>query len=262
SIKTMSNGFARYKIEGGLFAVSDDTYLILNRQQPYTIDISSPTIVESFCLFFPDNWAEDLLHSATTPVHSLLDSLTPQQPFHFIERLHRHDNLVSPHIRQLQTRTKQGLLTSGYLEEKLRFVLLNMLQMQTNIFHEMERLPAVKSSTRLELYRRLYRARDFMEASLGEPLRIDSIAAVAYLSPFHFMRAFKQLFGQTPHVYLTQKRIERAQFLLIHTERSVTEICFEVGFESLGSFSTLFQRTIGLSPRAYRNAQFSRSNSR
>ncbi len=60
SIKTMSNGAARYEIEGGRFAVNDDTYLILNRQQPYTIDISSPTIVESFCLFFPNDWAEDV----------------------------------------------------------------------------------------------------------------------------------------------------------------------------------------------------------
>jgi len=56
----MSNGAARYEIEGGRFAVNDDTYLILNRQQPYTIDISSPTIVESFCLFFPNDWAEDV----------------------------------------------------------------------------------------------------------------------------------------------------------------------------------------------------------
>jgi AraC family transcriptional regulator len=254
SIKTMSNGQAIYEIEGGRFAVGDDSYLILNRDQPYIIDITSPTIVESFCLFFPDDWVEEVAQTASKADNFLLDhSLSPTQVY-FFERLYPHDQVVTPRIRQLQALVKTNNLTSGYLEEQLRFVLVGMLHQQFNIYHQIELLPAARPATRLELYRRLYRTRDYIHASLHSPLTINDMAAVACLSPYHFLRAFKQVFSQTPHHYLTQKRLERAQFLLTRTDHPVTDICFEVGFESLGSFSTLFRQHTGLSPRDYRKS--------
>ncbi|MEO8609665.1 MAG: AraC family transcriptional regulator [Chloroflexota bacterium] len=252
SIKTMSNGQAIYEIEGGRFAVSDDSYLILNRDQPYIIDITSPTIVESFCLFFPDDWVNEVAYTVPRPDDLLLDDMLSPTPVSFFERLYPHDDLVSPHIRRLHALVKSNHLTFGYLEEQLRFVLVAMLQQQFNIFRQIELLPAARPATRLELYRRLYRARDYIHASLHCPLTIADMAAVACLSPYHFLRAFKQVFNQTPHHYLTQKRLERARFLLTHTDHPVTDICFQVGFESLGSFSTLFRRYSGCSPRDYR----------
>jgi AraC family transcriptional regulator len=254
SIKTMSNGQAIYEIEGGRFAVGDDSYLILNRDQPYIIDITSPTIVESFCLFFPDDWVEEVAQTAPKPDDLLLDHTLSPTPVYFFERLYPHDDLITPHIRRLHALVKAHSLTSGYLEEQLRLLLLSMLQQQFNIFRQIELLPAVRPATRLELYRRLYRARDYIHASLHCPLTINDMAAVACLSHYHFLRAFKQVFNQTPHHYLTQKRLERAQFLLARTDHPVTDICFEVGFESLGSFSTLFRRHTGLSPRDYRKS--------
>ncbi len=254
SIKTMSNGQAIYEIEGGRFAVGDDSYLILNQSQPYIIDIQSPTVVESFCLFFPDNWVEDVAFSAAKSDDLLLDSVPNQKSVYFFERLHPHDVLVTPYIRQLQQLVKAESLTAVYLEERLRDVLAAMLQRQFNIYREIERLPAARPATRFELYRRLYRARDYMHASLSLPLTINDMAAVTYLSPYHFLRVFKQFFGQTPHHYLTEKRLERARFLLVHTDQPITDICLEVGFESLGSFSSLFRRSTGLSPRDYRKA--------
>ena len=113
-------------------------------------------------------------------------------------------------------------------------------------------MPAVREATRVELYRRVHVARDYMHACLHESLSLDDIAGVAALSPHHFLRTFKAVFGHTPHQYLTQKRLERAQFLLSKTDLPVTDICMDVGFESLGSFSTLFRKRIGLSPRQYR----------
>jgi len=101
SIKTMSNGQALYEIEGGRFAVGDDSYLILNQAQPYIIDIASPTVVESFCLFFPEHWAEDVTYSAVRPDDLLLDYAPIQSSVYFFERLYRHDDLVTPHIRHL-----------------------------------------------------------------------------------------------------------------------------------------------------------------
>jgi AraC-like DNA-binding protein len=77
-------------------------------------------------------------------------------------------------------------------------------------------------------------------------------AAAAHLSPWHFLRLFREAFGETPHQFLTRLRIERARYLLTVTRRSVTDVCLDVGFSSLGSFSTLFSRRVGLSPAAFR----------
>lgn len=99
---------------------------------------------------------------------------------------------------------------------------------------------------------RLLQARELIEDCYGEPLRLEVIAAAAQLSPHHFHRLYKKHFGQTPHQHLTQRRLAQAKRLLATTSLSVTEVCFEVGFESLGSFSDLFKRHTGQSPVSFR----------
>jgi AraC-like DNA-binding protein len=105
-----------------------------------------------------------------------------------------------------------------------------------------------------DLNRRLLRARDAMDRAYAEPLDVRSVAAVAHISEAHFSRSFRAVFGETPHRYLQRRRVERSMFLLRETDRSVTDICFDVGLSSLGSFVTSFRRAHGLTPQAYRDA--------
>ena len=128
-----------------------------------------------------------------------------------------------------------------------------MLQAQDGALRERDALPAQRASTREELWRRLNRGRDFIHARFDSALTLSQIASVAFLSPSHFLRGFKSAFRMTPHEYLSVCRVERAKFLLERTELPVTEICFAVGFESLGSFSTWFTRMTGSSPRVWRS---------
>ena len=102
--------------------------------------------------------------------------------------------------------------------------------------------------------RRMLRARDKMDRSYDKPLDVPALARVALTSEAHFIRTFKETFGETPHRYLQRRRLERAMALLRETELPVTEICLDVGFTSLGSFSRTFTRVVGMSPRAYREA--------
>jgi AraC-like DNA-binding protein len=101
--------------------------------------------------------------------------------------------------------------------------------------------------------RRLLRARDAMDRAYAQPLDVRSVAAVAHVSPAHFIRSFRAVFGETPHRYLQRRRVERSMFLLRETERSVTDVCFDVGFTSLGTFSSTFRRIVGETPSAYRS---------
>jgi AraC-like DNA-binding protein len=101
-------------------------------------------------------------------------------------------------------------------------------------------------------YDRLVRARRFIDEAFDQPLNLELIAAHARLSRYHFLRQFQREFQQTPHEYLQARRLERARQLLIAGHLSVTDVCFEVGFQSLGSFSTLFRRVVGQNPATYR----------
>lgn len=103
--------------------------------------------------------------------------------------------------------------------------------------------------------RHLLRAKDLVDARYREPLDVPTLARAAHLSPAHFSREFRRTFGETPHRYLLTRRLERAAALLRDTDRSVAEICFAVGLRSVGSFTTSFTRTFGLSPTAYRAAR-------
>ena len=100
--------------------------------------------------------------------------------------------------------------------------------------------------------RHLLRARDLVDARYFEPLSVDDMAAAAGLSRAHFSREFRRAFGEPPHVYLLTRRLERAAALLRTTDRSVIDICFTVGLQSLGSFTTSFTRAFGVSPTIYR----------
>jgi AraC-like DNA-binding protein len=102
--------------------------------------------------------------------------------------------------------------------------------------------------------RHLLRAKDLIDARYRDPLDVPALARVAHLSPAHFSREFRRAFGETPHQYLLMRRMERAAALLRSTDRSVATICFTVGLQSLGSFTTSFRRTYGCTPTEYRAA--------
>jgi AraC-like DNA-binding protein len=105
----------------------------------------------------------------------------------------------------------------------------------------------------VQLLAHLRRARDHIDRHYAEPLDLDSLARVAGVSKYHFVRSFEAAYGEPPIRYLTRRRIERAQDLLRHANLTVTEICMMVGFASLGSFSSRFTHLVGESPTAYRD---------
>jgi AraC-like DNA-binding protein len=103
-----------------------------------------------------------------------------------------------------------------------------------------------------EFNRRLLRARDAMDRAYAQPLDVAAVARVARVSEAHFIRSFRATFGETPHRYLQRRRVERSMSLLRDTDRSVTDICFDVGFNSLGTFSRTFCEIVGQTPTSYR----------
>jgi AraC-like DNA-binding protein len=124
----------------------------------------------------------------------------------------------------------------------------------------MQSRPLYAASQRLgplveeETFARLYRSREFLANHFDRRLRLSEAAGQACLSPFHYHRMFVRAFGETPHEFLTRRRMDRAKELLARDECPVTEVCLAVGYESLGSFSSLFRSAVGRSPLEYRKA--------
>jgi len=255
SIKTFSSGRAYYRVTGGHHAVDNSTYLVLNHGQSYEISINSRCPVESFCIFFAPELVNDVQRSLISAPEDLLDEPCAGglASARFFERTFVHDSILSPEIARLQrnhTKIDQELLT-----EKLHTVVERLFVVHRIAKAEAEQLNAARPATREELYRRVWRARDYIRALSAERLTLQDIARVASLSQNHLLRTFRNAFGVTPHQFLIETRLQEARRLLATSESTVTDICFQIGFESLGSFSSLFRSRFGVSPTASRHAK-------
>ncbi|MCX6045593.1 MAG: AraC family transcriptional regulator [Chloroflexi bacterium] len=257
SLKTFSQGQAYYTVGAQRYLVDESNYLILNQGQTYTITVDAPTPLTSFCLFFAPGFAEEVDYSSTTQSAILLDNPTPSRmtPLNFFEKTYPHDPLLANQLAQLRGRFSARQTERGWEQEQFHAIMQRLLAIHRATYHEIETLPALRAATREELYRRLHWARDYIASAYSQPTTLETLARIACLSPTHFLRTFKQLFHQTPHQYLTQQRLNQAKKYLLTSDQSITEICYAVGFESLGSFSWLFRRHVGCSPEQYRRAK-------
>ena len=252
SIKCLMKGREEYGTNDGRYSVTPGTYLIVNEGQECASRISSES--ETFSVYFDPGFANDVLQSLVTPGDKFLNySFMPGNlPVQFLEKLYSHNNSISPLIMKLRLASKVNYDDDNFISETFYGLLEKLLIVHRELYKEIDKLPSLKLSTKTELYKRVCRAKEYIDSSFTEDLTLEKIAKEACLSKFHFLRLFKTVYHKTPHRYLTDKRIEKAVSLLFKTDMSITEICFEIGFGSLSSFSWLFRNKFGLSPEMTR----------
>ena len=258
SIKTVVSGSGVWRVGGRTLVLRDDCFLVLNDRQRYTLTIESPQPTTTFCLFFARGFVEEAWRTAITPCLKLLDEegAGPREACpEFFERVEIHPNATLPSLRRFYHLISTGKVTRAQSAEKFLGVATELVGAQRDVLRRAARIPAARQSTRQELCKRLLRGRDFLLSFWDHPLNLQEIARQACLSPYHFHRSFTQFFGQTPHDFIVEYRLARAATQLRHTRRSVTDLCSYCGFESLPSFSSLFSRRYGMSPRDYRRAE-------
>jgi len=248
SVKAVIDGRATWETAEGRFEMMPGAVLLLNDGEEYTVSVDALQPVETFCFFFERGFVEDAFRATTSASAELLDSDRMERVV-FHERLHFDVELVDELSRSRES--------GGYN------LALALVRKHGDMKTRIAGLPPLRAATREELARRVGIATSYLHANSTRGVTLREAAHAACLSPFHFHRLFTQFHGITPHRYLTRLRLERARALLRASGANVLDVALECGFESHGTFATLYKRTFGVTPGAEkkqdrRNAQSSR----
>lgn len=257
SLKSTLRGREVYEVCGAPVAVDEGSYLVLNNDQPYASRICSDEEVESFCVFFRDGLEREVSATLDHSHEKLLELCGEDSasPVMFFQNLRRHDEAVSRLMKRLHEGIARGAASQLWLDEQCGSLMGALLQIHRRTFAEVESLPLVRRATRVEIYRRLSRAKDYIESCYDEPVSLRRLAEVACLSRHHFLRLFKEAFRITPHRHLTDTRLREARRLIEEKGYPVADACVSVGFENASSFARLFKERFGRSPRTLRPAR-------
>jgi AraC family transcriptional regulator len=249
SIKAVVKGSAEWRAGKSRFEVDAASFLVLNDLQSYSMTIAPGPPVETFCVFFERGFVEDAWRASSQRDVALLDDPERAAVLGFEELLRPRNGRIDRALRRMRELASLG----GDAEAGFYDLALGLVELRAEHGREIGRVPAARVSTRRELHARVLKGRQAMDEMLTESLPLKNIARLAHLSPFHFHRAFCAVFGETPHAYRTRRRLERAARLLEETDVPVIDVCLDTGFESAGSFSTLFRRKFGASPTQFRS---------
>ena len=259
SVKTVTRGRARWKTEDGEFWVDETSRLVLNERQPYSITIDSPDRVETCCLFFERGSVDAVHRSLTgTPENLVDDPFRASPEVRFRVFLQYGDEQLLNRVKTMDRAVRRGAPESSWIETQVLLAARDLLVIEKRTEREIARVPAARPATREEIFKRVCRAREYLHASQERQVRLEEASRAACLSPYHLHRAFRQAFGETPHDFLSRVRLERARRLLSTTQLTITETCLSCGFESPGSFSTLFRRKFGQTPREFKRQSANR----
>lgn len=257
SVRFGVKGTQEYHIGGAQLKVNQNQFLVMNEETEYTVAAQNneDTTMLAFC--FNEDFATDFVNYHRNTSQSLLDEfgiydLKGERPKFPLHTLLAHEGIKQNIQNILDVKAKYGV------EEVDDYSIFN--KVLSLIFGECDSIlksfdhqDVVKKSTKVELYKRLSIARDYIQAHFTEDVNLNELSKVACLSPYHFHRAFKQTFGITPKKFVTGLRIERAKWLLLNRPMSVQMVCHAVGFKDVSSFTRLFAGYAGNTPSVFRN---------
>lgn len=251
SIKAVLAGSVIWETGRQRYVVRENSYLVVNRGQPYTFTIDSAAPSTTLSVFFQHGLVEEVHRALTQPDSELLDSpnASPSASLIFRQRLEPEPSGVLAALRSLHAAKARGQISTTATEEAFLRIARALVREFPHAEEAASHFSAVRASTREELLRRVLRGRDFLLSRMDESVSIADAARAACMSPYHFLRTFRTAFRLTPHQFLTTQRLSRARTLLRGGKHTVTDVCLESGFQSLGSFSSLFRRHFGVSPQ-------------
>jgi AraC family transcriptional regulator len=254
SLKCAFNGNEYFRVNGGEIAVNNKKYLILNEGNYYSSRIDSETKVESFSINFSPalirEIASGLLESDD---FTICNYGYERKQVLFGEQLYVFDDAMTGMVSELRNIVFDPSPEKNAIEYLYRQMLEHLFKQQNQLNKNIGAVPKIRLSTQKELYKRLTRAKDYIDSCYDRDLSLDELAGVSYLNSSYFLRQFKNYYKVTPRQYLIGKRMQAAKEQLESGKRlPITDICSMVGYSDLSSFSKLFKQYYSCSPERYR----------
>ncbi len=260
TVKHTFSGNELYQTGKCRFRVNKNNFLVISENEAYGSSIDSEEPVESISVFFNPHFVKDAYSSLCTGTDELKEEVPHMNSsFSFFERLYSNDEHIVPILQKLRELIITKCHDNNIISELLIMLMDRLLVLQNEQMKDVSTMEYKKRSTREELYKRLNNVRDFMYSCFEENITLDDFSKVGSLEKHYLLREFKKYFGVTPHSYLTVIRLQESRKLLSATTIPVTDISEIIGFEYPSSFTSLFKKHTGLSPRKYRESMSSKS---
>lgn len=255
SMKCVLAGKEFYQFSNFSYAVTQNRFLLLNEGSQYASYIDSDFPSESFTLNFTRENIAALSSLFFRNTQNILDDpfCSNNPGLRFIEKLYEYNPAILSKIYFLKQLVDEDQTDHAAITEKLYEVLYELLLLDRTTRKAIGKIKSKKASTREEIYKRLSIARDYMESCYNENITLEKMARTCYMNPFYLLREFKKNFHVTPHQYLILARLREARRLIITTDKPITAIVAEVGFETHSSFSRSYKKHFGFSPLAHRS---------
>jgi AraC family transcriptional regulator len=250
-------GRGHFILNGEKNRVHEKSFLLVGSGSKLSIDLRQAHDAQPAFLFFHSMLPGLVAQSIFTDTEKLLEQpgTVAVTDFSCLERIHSMDASLQ---RDLALLAATGGSCSSFAALKadiiVRGILEKLIWQNSDALHFSKKLNVTKQSTRVELFKRLSLAKEWMDAHCCYDISLQDMAAVAMLNSHHFLRLFKQCYGTTPYQYLVQQRLEHARDLLQQTQDPVAVVSAAVGFDSISSFNFLFKQRFGLAPSSLRNA--------
>lgn len=262
SLKFAFKGSEYYETDNCRYRVKDGNFLLMNEDQMYSSRIMETGATRSFSINFCPKYRKSRIAELTLTDSKLIDEpeLLPDMNTNFFAGLYGYEEYERRLIEEiLMLRAYLDGLNYGslFIGERLSAILREIVRINICKHKSADSAKNFKASTRLEIFKRLSKAKDYIESNFNYDVSLEILGKVASLNPHHFLRKFKEFYGVTPHKYLTKVRMAEAERLLKAGEMSVIEVCLSTGFEDPASFSKLFKRNFGESPDMYRRKIYS-----
>jgi AraC family transcriptional regulator len=242
SIKMAWGGREVYRLDRREIHVREDSYLVLNEGDEYGSMLSSERPAMSFSVFLRRGLADEVVAARRLGLERCMEqSVDLTAPVTFSAHLRGHDSHVTPRMRFIYDSVMAGERSQSWLDEQAVLLVADLLGAENAAFERTLCLPAIKASTRAELSRRLRLAADYIESHYERPLPLETLAKVACMSSFQFVRYFALLHGATPHAYLVKCRASAARRMLGEGVTSHQLIAERSGF---GSRSSLYRALV------------------